>query len=310
MSLVTVGGFHCALIRMPPPENPLAAYFVGIVLLSAEPSEAKWAQNVQAKVYTLEKLHEPGAGKGILCEWTEKGDHVNWCAELPVDSDVFLSAIARVLAAKPEAPAFNSLTIPRPTQGQPREVEPPQLPNVLPDAPKLNSKYAGNEPPSYFTRAVASLSQWFSRKRQPGLPADKADAKNPKPTPPSPSDPSESSPDRIRLPNLPPLEPQLENPLFIAEPVFAKADYLSPLAHSVFARVLVQIQQPELAAQIKPGTPNSRIGGEPGRRSSLLISGLHFASLRSALRYFRIPISASLIVSAKSGSVAHKMFGL
>jgi len=75
-----LAGRPTALIQMPMPEEPVAAFFVGVALLANDSRPESWPRDVQARVLTLEaRVPEASeAGKtGIVCEWTKAGMHRN-----------------------------------------------------------------------------------------------------------------------------------------------------------------------------------------------------------------------------------------
>ena len=83
----------------------IQAFFVGIVPLN----------DTAARVFTLEDSafgnpRRGAASRGILCEWTANGSHVNYGTTLSPTRAAFVPAVARVL--ENPAPAWAAYTTP------------------------------------------------------------------------------------------------------------------------------------------------------------------------------------------------------
>lgn len=96
MALYTLGCGPLALIRMPPPEGPTQAYYIGIVLL-ADSAPAR------VRYFTLELIDRdtPTANvAGVICEWIPDGTHRNHGALIRVDGGAsFVHAIQRLVSS-------------------------------------------------------------------------------------------------------------------------------------------------------------------------------------------------------------------
>jgi hypothetical protein len=114
MTIQEVAGKAAALVHMPIPEGPTAAFFVGVVLSASAATPGTWARDVQARVFTLEAEVEECPGqprRGVLCEWTKTGEHRNY-GVVPGQRDFFLQGIVAIMQ-HPDAPAAASWTPPK-----------------------------------------------------------------------------------------------------------------------------------------------------------------------------------------------------
>jgi hypothetical protein len=76
MSIHECAGWPIALIRMPMPEQGPEALFIAVVLLASMSHRDLWPEDVQARVFTLEReLDDDHPGEGVICEWTKEGTH-------------------------------------------------------------------------------------------------------------------------------------------------------------------------------------------------------------------------------------------
>ncbi len=100
MSVEQWMGRPVALVRMPVPEHPANAICVVVVLLASIDRPENWPRDVQARVFTLEAV-ELDSGlereRGLLCEWTGEGQHLNFGIGATAKRDDLLNAVARVM---------------------------------------------------------------------------------------------------------------------------------------------------------------------------------------------------------------------
>jgi hypothetical protein len=94
MSVHEFAGWPIALIRMPMPEQGPGAFFIAVVLLASMSKRDLWPEDVQARVFTLEReLDDDHPGEGVICEWTKEGTHRLWGPRLVANPEAFLQAI-------------------------------------------------------------------------------------------------------------------------------------------------------------------------------------------------------------------------
>lgn len=104
MSVFEVGNRLVALVTMPPPERSPEAFFVAAVLETSEVAHSNARGGVRARVFTLEAVSsDKHPGEGVVCEWTDDGEHRNWGIGNRVDRDTFLGTVALLLKAPPSS---------------------------------------------------------------------------------------------------------------------------------------------------------------------------------------------------------------
>ena len=100
MSIQELDGRPSALVQMPKPEQSPQAFFVCAVLLAPVLQASSWSRDVQARVFTLEAVQDPGDGNiGVICEWSREDMHDNYGLRVRAERGVFLQALAPLLAA-------------------------------------------------------------------------------------------------------------------------------------------------------------------------------------------------------------------
>jgi hypothetical protein len=93
-----------ALVRMPNPEHPTEAFFVGIVLEGLADDVRKWPRDVQARVFTLEaEINREAQSEptGVVCEWSRDETHLNHGIMVSASSEAFRAAISELIV-KPQ----------------------------------------------------------------------------------------------------------------------------------------------------------------------------------------------------------------
>lgn len=132
-----VRGHPGLLIKMPVPEGPGCAFFVGIVLLVSADSPQTWTTDLRARLFTLERmLHLEGdeaIKSGRFCEWVSDAGtlkHRNSGLEVPATSAAFLDAVASALQHGDQIPATVSMQSSSGSSG-------PRITLFTPPAPQL-----------------------------------------------------------------------------------------------------------------------------------------------------------------------------
>jgi hypothetical protein len=98
MSIHECAAWPIALIRMPVPEQGPEAFFVAVVLLASMAQRDALPDDVQARVFTLEReTDDDHPGEGVICEWTKEGTHRLWGPRIVANPEAFLQAIVTQL---------------------------------------------------------------------------------------------------------------------------------------------------------------------------------------------------------------------
>jgi hypothetical protein len=96
---VLVGGFPCALVRMPPPTAAPECHYVAIVVHLNLESEEPPPEEPMVSYYTLERGQTvEGAEVTMLCGWNAAGTHLNYGEGPPPDPDAFVRALTELVA--------------------------------------------------------------------------------------------------------------------------------------------------------------------------------------------------------------------
>lgn len=102
MSMHELADKPIALIHMPPPEEGSEAFFVAVVLLASMAQRDTWPDDVQARVFTLEReLDDNHPEEGVICEWSRERTHRNFGLRIVAKPETFLQAIVTLLQEQP-----------------------------------------------------------------------------------------------------------------------------------------------------------------------------------------------------------------
>ena len=107
LTLHQVAGHPVGLVRMPPPEAPLQAFFVAVVLLAPADAPERWPADARARLFTLEAEMDRPLGseaRGVLCERSTVG-HRCIGMRVPAKPEPFLEAVGAVLLRAGNQPA-------------------------------------------------------------------------------------------------------------------------------------------------------------------------------------------------------------
>jgi hypothetical protein len=100
ISCCEIAGKPLALIKMPEPESPPEAVYVGVVLLAPSTDPQRWPTEAKARCFTIDRSHReiPPTDQFGFCEWGEAPHRLH--AMIPPNLDEFLRAIENVLQAE------------------------------------------------------------------------------------------------------------------------------------------------------------------------------------------------------------------